>query len=394
MNNHRVDVIRISEVLVHTNADSLEIIPVGGFQAVVRKGDYKVGDLAYYIPPDSIVPDRPEFAFLWNDATFEGGTPERKRRIAAKKLRKEWSEGLLMPTKKLGGFDVVTFGAGDGTFMFIEVGTDVATFLGITHYNPPEPGENTQPGSNEGNLKKRRLPRTFRGWVSLIKSWLHGERREGGVSLPTYDVDNFKHYANTFEPGDNVVVTEKIHGSNARYVYKPGILGFKGRMYAGSRNLWKAPGSSCAWRKALKDQPWIEFWCTQHPNFALYGEITPTQTGFDYGATDGRVFFHLFDIRSPEGKWLTHDECEDMFYAPGIARWYNEVSVPLLYRGPFNLAAIKSLVDGQSVIGGAKHIREGVVVKADPERVARGLGRAQLKLVSNVYLEKSLKEAA
>lgn len=70
------------------------------------------------------------------------------------------------------------------------------------------------------------------------------------------------------------------------------------------------------------------------------------------------------------------------------------MSVPLLYRGPFNLAVIKSFVDGNSVIGGAKHIREGIVVKADPERVARGLGRAQLKLVSNVYLEKSLKEAA
>lgn len=383
--HHQVNVIRIAEVKAHTNADKLEIIPIEGFQAVVAKGQFKVGDLAYYVPPDSIVLDHPDYAFLWGNATFEGGTPIKKRRIGAKKLRGEWSEGLLMPmetpTRLISGFDV---------------GEDVSDFLGITHYDPPEPGEQV---STEGLPKKLKgMPRTWRGWKQLILSWLRGERREGGISLPVYDVDNFKKYQNTFVAGEQVIVTEKIHGSNARYCYKPGILGFEGKMYAGSRNLWKAPTSSCAWRRALKDNPWIEKWCRRNPGYALYGEITPTQKGFDYGSGD-KVKFFLFDIRTPGGWWADKDS--SLYTAssiPGVPSEAYQIlpshQVPVLYKGPFDIEKIRRLVDGKSTVPGANHIREGVVIKSVPERTVPHLGRAQLKLVSNAYLEKSLKEAA
>lgn len=61
--------------------------------------------------------------------------------------------------------------------------------------------------------------------------------------------------------------------------------------------------------------------------------------------------------------------------------------VPILYRGPFDLDAIKALVDGQSAVAGANHIREGVVVVAVNQRHVRGLGRVQLKVISNKFLE-------
>jgi hypothetical protein len=44
--NHQVNIVRITEILTHTNANSLEIIPIGEYQAVSRKGQFKVGDLA------------------------------------------------------------------------------------------------------------------------------------------------------------------------------------------------------------------------------------------------------------------------------------------------------------------------------------------------------------
>jgi hypothetical protein len=66
-------------------------------------------------------------------------------------------------------------------------------------------------------------------------------------------------------------------------------------------------------------------------------------------------------------------------------------SVPILYQGPYNLEEIKKHVDGTSKVPGAKHIREGVVIKTQVEGHARGIGRKQMKIVSNAYLEKENK---
>ena len=44
---------------------------------------------------------------------------------------------------------------------------------------------------------------------------------------------------------------------------------------------------------------------------------------------------------------------------------------------------------GDSVIPGAKHMKEGVVVKPVKERRDPDLGRVQLKIVSPRYLEKA-----
>lgn len=390
--HHRVDVIRIEQVLPHSNADKLEIVPIQGYQAVVGKGQFKVGDLAYYIPPDSVVPDREEYAFLWGNATYEGGTPERKRRIGAKKLRGEWSEGVLMP---IGNLYAQLYP--DGLGPPLREGNDVAEVLGITHYNPPEPGEGTRPGGNEGNAKKWKYPRSFAGWKNLILAWLRGERREGGISLPTYDVEAYKKWHKTFEPGETVHVTEKIHGSNGRFIFKKNIFGLD-KFYVGSRNLWKAAGSTCAWRRAAKDNPWIEPWCRLHPGYALYGEITPTQKGYDYGSSD-KIKFFLFDVRRPDGKWAELSEVYALNDADfGKTQKMDDGSylahkyfVPTLYGGPWSEEIVKKLVDGPSTVPGAKHIREGIVVKTVPERTVRGLGRVQLKIVSNDFLAKEIR---
>src|SRR5271170_4228511 len=96
--NHQTNIVRISETVPHTNADSLEIIKIGEFQCVSRIGTFKTGDLAVYIQPDSVVPQTEPFRFIWNDnVTLDGTVPERRRRITVKKLRGEWSEGLLLP---------------------------------------------------------------------------------------------------------------------------------------------------------------------------------------------------------------------------------------------------------------------------------------------------------
>lgn len=67
-------------------ADKIEVATVLGWQCVVTKGKFKVGDLGCYIEVDSIVPPIPYFLFM----------EPRRYRVKTIKLRKQISQGLLL----------------------------------------------------------------------------------------------------------------------------------------------------------------------------------------------------------------------------------------------------------------------------------------------------------
>ena len=411
--NHQANIVRIETIKEHTNADTLEIIVIGEYQVVSKKGQFKVGDLGVYLQPDSVVPQTEPFKFIWqpyfddikndpskckhngavvksifNEKEVQVCTlcqlvnpnlvPERKRRITVRKFRKEWSEGLLLPISdfpnELPPHD------GDGS---VE-GDDVSDLLGITHYDP-DAGKETGETSNAPKLRKK-YPKSLRGWYNYLVRRIRnffgvGSATDGSadnisLGIPVYDVDALKNYPHTFEDGEQVIVTEKIHGSNARFLFLDGV------QYAGSRNLWKSPSSNCIFRRALRELPWIEEWCRKHEGHVLWGEVTPTQGGFEYGSKN--VQFFVFDVRTPEGQWFdeyTEVGQETLTHLMGHF-------VPLLYKGPYDLAKIKTFVDGPSLVPGAKNIREGVVIKTAKERHKTGVGRCQMKIVSNQYLER------
>src|ERR1700722_9493093 len=101
--NHQANIFRITEIKEHTNADSLEIIPIGEYQVVSRKGQFHVGALGVYIFPDSVVPQTDPFRFIWEPhVKLDGTVSEKRRRITVRKFRKEWSEGLLLPVSDFG----------------------------------------------------------------------------------------------------------------------------------------------------------------------------------------------------------------------------------------------------------------------------------------------------
>jgi len=376
---HRVNVVRIEEILPHPNADTLGIVYIGGYQCVVKKDAYKVGDLAIYVQPDTIVPAVKQFAFLWDDREFPGGVPERKRRVTVRKFRKEWSEGLLMPILEF----LDPYNPKIHPLDWAE-GDDVAELLGFTHYEEPEPAQNTQ----QHGKQYKGWPKSLRGWFYFILAKLYIYRpavygadctKAPKQFAPIYDVEGFKNYPRTFAEGEEVVVTEKIHGSNARYMFDGE------KMHVGSKNLWKSEKSTCIWRRALRELPWIEEMCRAYPNITFYGEVTPTQKGYAYGCAEREVRLFIFDMLLPDGRW------EDKQW---FTRWTTEPSrvVPVLYSGPYDEAKIKALVEGPSAVPGAKHIREGIVISSAVERTVRGLGRAQLKLKSMKFLEKDGKE--
>ena len=363
--NHQANIVRITEVLKHGNADSLEIIPIGEYQVVSRIGQFKVGDYGVYLQPDSVVPQTEPFKFIWEpymciptEAGVEFTVPEKRRRITVRKFRGEWSEGLLLPVSDFQK-EFESYGIRPGFIEFPE-GTDVSELLSITHYDP-DAGKETG-GDNSGAPKlKRKYPRSVRGWVKFIYrrvknalgfyDAIGGAEESVSLGIPTYDVNAFKNYPNVFTEHEPVIVTEKIHGSNARYIFLDGV------MYAGSRTLWKSPTSNCIWRKALKANPWIEEWCRANPGHVLWGEVTPTQGGYEYGSKEPQFF--VFDIRKPDGRWVECGEDLDTTLLTGHV-------VPFLYDGPFDLEEIKTLVDGPSTVPGAKNIREGVVIKSNP----------------------------
>ena len=401
IDNHKVPVIRINEIRKHPNADTLGLIDIGGYQCVVKLDNYKVGDLAIYIPPDSVVPQTAPFRFIWENYQCEpdGQAPPKRRRITARKFRKEWSEGLLMPVSDFP--ELIINKHGQLSQYWPEEGTDVAEILGIVHYEPPEPVDLS--GENEhapGARQSKHYPRSIRGWFYFLIRFLSFglfdmNGQTGGASErapedtpPVYDVEALKNHMGVIKDGEFVVITEKIHGSNARFTFRTGLLGDK--FYAGSRNLWKAPTSKCIWRRILESDSWIKAWLQEHPGYTLYGEAIPTQGAFNYGVQDGEVRVLFFDVRTPEGEWAPYIEGIDGFYPPMNIPY--EKWVPILAWKNFDLEDIKkNYVDGASTVRGSKHIREGVVIRPFQEREEPRLGRVQLKIVSNQFLEKDSK---
>jgi tRNA-binding EMAP/Myf-like protein len=402
--NHQANVVRVTEIKTHNNADNLEIIPIGEYQVVSRKGQFKVGELAIYIQPDSVVPQTEPFKFIWQPyldsiqntpsfTTYDDGlpsidekVPEKKRRITVRKFRQEWSEGLLL---SVGDFGFVQTQNGYISLLetyYFKEGDDVSDFLKITHYDPDTEstkGENTA----APKAKKKGYPRSIRGWINYIRrhimQWLGFEAKTDGkaesvsLGIPVYDVHAYKAKPSTFVEGELVQISEKIHGSNARYLFHDG------KMYAGSRNLWKAENSNCIFRRALKELPWIEDWCRAHEGHVLWGEVTPTKKGYEYGSKN--VQFFVFDIYKPNRTWA--DDSDDVALWLGIKQ-----HVPVFYTGEYKgYEHVKQFVDGPSTVPGAKNIREGVVVVTLTERHERSGSRAQRKVVSNVFLERDNK---
>jgi RNA ligase (TIGR02306 family) len=323
---HTCDVVEI-KLEPHSNADSLSLVMVGDFQCVVRTDDWKDGDLAVYIPPDSIVPDTEEFKFLGEH-----------RRIKARRLRGEWSVGLLIPAPS---------GA--------KIGDDYMEQLGVVHYEPPICGDCNTGGENVRPPKLK-------------------ETSTAGLHTPIYDVLNFRKYSRLFEEGEEVIVTEKLHGANARFVC------VDDEIYCGSRRLWKKEDPNNLWWKALKNCPVLESWLRHNQNLPVYAEVYGQVQNLKYGAMKGEVRIAAFDILKGYN-WLDFDDA----HAVGAPLPW----VPLVYRGPFNKDMILELAEGDSSIPEAKHYREGVVVKPVHERVDRRIGRVQLKVVGNRYLSKS-----
>jgi RNA ligase (TIGR02306 family) len=390
MATFKTEVVRLS-IEEHPNADALEIARVGDYTSIVQKGQYETGDLGVYIPEQAILP-----GWLISDLGLEGRLAGKdKNRVKAIKLRGVLSQGLIYPVDGPGddyrpdwpmdsgpGSTVLTFlQNNEGQYIGVGEGSDVTEFLGITKYEP------------------------------VIPSHMNGQVFNASGYTPKYDIENIKRYPDVFVEGEDVVITEKLHGTWACFGYHPDVahpiisskglsgkgLAFKWKFPENENNLYVRTFRGLTFRDVNNDRLFPDQLGTTivdrvhrglklPPNEAVYvmGEIFGhgvQDLGYGVGKSTGKGF-RVFDIYvgSPgSGSYVGADELIPLLANIGLEH------VPVLHLGPWNVRLIDELTSGKTTLD-ADHIREGIVIKPAEERRDADIGRVILKSVSEQYL--------
>lgn len=337
-------------------ADAIEVATVGGWDVVVKKGEFIEGDLAVYFEIDSWIPT--ELApFLSKGAIpreYMGIKGERLRTI---KLRGQLSQGLLLPVKEFDGMNFILPAGEDiahaGNMHGVSEGDDVTEFLGIVKYNPPMNAQLA--GVAKGNFP----------------SFIRKTDQERAQNLTRQIKDSL-------DKEDEYEVTMKLDGSSMTAFYNDGEVGVC------SRNLQlkiddENKGNSFV--RAMFDSGLDTALVGMRRNIAVQGELMgPGIQGNRENLSENKLFvFDVFDIDTQ--KYLTpieRKEFMDMLTLYGVNP--NKVDhVPVLGVQKLPTGDVKELLlvaDGPSIVN---KVREGLVWK-------RVDGKFSFKTISNKYL--------
>jgi RNA ligase (TIGR02306 family) len=351
MATFEVKVVEVEGIEPIEGADRIELAVIGGYRSVVKRGEFKPGDLAIYIPEQALLPQHLlEQLGLVNDRG-EGKLAGRDgNRVKAVKLRGTLSQGITAPV------DLVS--------RDVQKGDDVQDELGITKWEPEIPAQ------------------------------MAGEVANLSGHTVKYDIENLKKYPNVLTEGEQVVITEKLHGTftciacwpnldhpelldGDLFAYSKG-LGEKGLVF---KNVTNNAGN--LYMKALKENA-DKLASITDPNTPLFimGETFGDGVqDLTYGARKNERMFRVFDIfegHPRTGRFLGWEEMRDLATAGGFD------TVPVLYKGPYSKAKADELAKGETLFGG--HVREGVVIKPVEERQDNELGRVIVKHINDAYL--------
>jgi RNA ligase (TIGR02306 family) len=333
----KVEIVKIYNVEDHPNADRLDIISIEGmdYKVITGKGNLNVGELAFYFPVDSVLPDILVEEFNINSYY--------KNRIRAAKLRGVFSEGLLISVSSYLKDHPEIIGYADiyNEFKW-EVGEDFTDFFGVIKYIVPVNESNNT--SNENIL-------------SAIGSFKFDSP------------EHFKKYNNILIEGETVCITEKIHGTNFT-VFKD----VRNEIFVGSHNyFWKLDSNNCYTRIIKENLELIEI----PPNTQLFGEIYGVQD-IKYDCKPGEIKYAIFAIKQ-YNKYLN---LEDFAFMCNSLRLNK---VPVLYLGKYSKDIVLSYNNKMSCLND-KCIMEGVAIIPEIERWDYKVGRVCLKYISEQYL--------
>jgi RNA ligase (TIGR02306 family) len=374
----KVEVVTIGEVKYHENADRLDVVKVFGYDVVTGRDEYLPGNCAVYFPVDSILPKELE------DYIFAGTKMKlSKGRVRAAKIRGWVSQGLVVDIKRIKCFlhDDMDHRP------YWKVGTDLTEALGVTKHDP----EKNKPAQLRGEQKKKRDTNpNFKKY---------------------YQIQHLRKYDTAFKPGDDVFLTEKIHGTNFRCGWVPRYVthwcdklrmklyewgGVGSKLFGlspyvfvyGSHNVeLKEDGKDNVYRQCTIAN---EMWGACRLGEIWYGEIygPGIQSGYGYGQEPGQFEVRFFDIYDHnKGQYLDFIDvatrCADERLKV-VPFWSTEFDMPKILEFLNDPAMISQIDDDTEA--------EGLVVRSYSEEPFLGSGRKVLKLIADNYLLKKQSE--
>ena len=341
---------RINEIKEIPGADNIEQGVIGGWNCIIKKGEYKVNDLVVVTTTDAVIPKD------LSDSLGVTNYLRRGQRVRTVKLRGVYSECLIIPLQIPAAAPTMV-----ATHTILVEGSDCMEILKIFKYEPPA----VQVQLASGKKIKYKQNANFHVY---------------------YKFPNIKNVKGMFTEEDTIEITRKLHGTNARYgiVKKTKLSLFEKvkkffrladkwidyEFVYGSHNVEKGSDSqgyydTDVWRTVadkydIKNKLW-KYVKMYSPNIIgdgviLYGEIygPGIQKNYDYGLPE--LQFAGFDFYK-NGKY------ENVFKSKHSVYYALELPyVPELYVGNWS-QEIQDKFTFNNFIEGTKVPHEGIVIK-------------------------------
>lgn len=319
---------RIKALEAIPDADSIEKATVLGWELVVKKGEFAVGDLCVYCEIDCLMPQREEFEFL----------KSRGMRIRTARLRGQISQGICFPLTIL-----------PADFQIHE-DEDCTEILGIVKYEPPIPA--SMAGIMKGNFPSF-VPKTDETRVQVLQTLL----------------DELK--------GEPCYIAEKLDGSSVTYYLRDGEFGVC------SRNFDLEDNGNTYWTVARELD--IEAKLRAYgKNIALQGELVGEGIQSNKMKLRGQTvyFFNAFDIDA-----YSHLEFADLC---SLLNEMQLLMVPVLnenYALSNDIQELVSMATMRCTIYPAAW-SEGIVIRPLTRKRHRLHGRVSFKAINPEFLIK------
>lgn len=326
-------------------ADQIVCATVLGWECVIKKDDgLKVGDLCVYFEIDSILPyDNSNFAFM----------EPRRYRVKTIKLKKQISQGLIMPLNIL------------PKSVSPEEGLDVTEVLKVTKHEVGEKQEH-EPLNTMLTRKHGKFFGYLLRWTVLRR--LYNKYFKDYGSWPAWvdqtDEERLQNKPSVLERWqyDYFYVTEKIDYQSATFFVRTiRFLGiFKRRIFGVcSRNVWKkVPDNGLFWQVAKKYNL-EKILRAQRDDLTIQGEQGSTNVQKNKYELKGPEFWVFNIINNKTGYHFSLNEMEDFCLKHDLK------FVPVIDRAFKLKPTVKEMVEysrGKSVIN-PKIQREGFVIR-------------------------------
>jgi len=340
---------RISGIHPIKGADFLDRAEIKGWNVVVKKDEFQVGDLCVYCEIDSLMPERPEFEFL----------AKQKYRIKTMKFKGQISQGIAFPLSVLMPYlpkEIHEVGEG----------MEVTEYLGITKYDPPMPA--------------------CLGGIAEGKFFSHS------IKTDEERIQNLTEIFQEYHDNYTWTATEKLDGSSCTYTIYDDVFGVASRNLRLKEHPENEKNSFWKYAREKDVEENMRSYMSKHGLKALtmQGELIGEGIQKNKYRIKGQEvrFFRLFD--PIEYKFFDINNLRALCEIMGL-KW-----VPILEMDmtlPDTIEELILMADGRSALydtarEGIVFVAESVISGIDARPLENYQGRLSFKVISNKFILK------